>query len=479
MWLFPQHSSNIEPFFETLQIFSDLNGIKKDGSVQQNFLKIMVDRGLYSPNIIQSYGFDTSTANHKIDEVRFYGGLYETSGGKIHISSYGELLLKYKEDELRRNKIFISMIFNIQYPNPYKKIKDVNIYPVRLIMKCALDSQLGQKISNIEIALILYNIDKIETKQEYDKIVNKILEFRGKNDEDKLIILESNAEWFVKNYVNCNYFMNILENMCISNNIERIFLGMVKSPDRKEPTKISKKEISINKNMYEFIGKLLEIHTVYDVVKTNETLKDDWIRNIYNDLDESLLMEIGEKTEIIDYMEIPEMLLYTATHGEHWDEFENYITKTFDMFDDVIAHRIGGPSEPDMLASYNYGETVFVADAKSRGKTLSEINDGRLSQHREKYKACYTLVITPKYRPSALTDIRGKNTCIITSYCLVDLITKYIFKAYKDRKECSYKTINEIILNNLGKDVSSNIYSLIDENYGVSIKELTFNYNID
>ncbi|MDD2376977.1 MAG: hypothetical protein PHD15_06260 [Clostridia bacterium] len=479
MWLFPQHSSNIDPFFETLQIFSDLNGIKKDGSIQQNFLKIMIERGMYSPNTIQSYGFDTSTANHKIDEVRFYGGLYETSGRKIHISSYGELLLKYRKDELKRNKIFLSMIFNIQYPNPYKRIKDVNIYPVRLIIQCALDNQLDKKISNIEIALILYNIDKIETKQEYEKIVNKILEFREKSDEDKLIILESNAEWFIKNYVNCNYFMNILENMHISNNNERTPLGMVKSSDRKDSTKISKKEISINKNMYEFIQKSLEIHTIYDVVKTNETLKDDWIRNIYNDLDESLLLEIGEQTKIIDYMEIPEMLLYTATHSDRWDEFEEYITRTFDMFDDVIAHRISGPSEPDMLASYNYGETVFVADAKSRGKTLFEINDGRLSQHREKYKAKYTLVITPKYRPSALTDIRGRNTCIITSYCLVDLITKYIFKAYKDRKECSYRAINEMILNNLGKDVSANIYSLIDENYGVSIKELKFNCNID
>ena len=84
MWLFPQHSCDMEQFFETLKIFEELNGKFKDSSMQQNILKLLIGKGLYNPYVeVKNNTYDQSTANHKIDEVRFYGGIYETANHKL------------------------------------------------------------------------------------------------------------------------------------------------------------------------------------------------------------------------------------------------------------------------------------------------------------------------------------------------------------------------------------------------------------
>ena len=103
MWLFPQHSCDINQFFGTLKIFEDMNGKIKDFSLQQNLLKLLKNKNLYNPQVIINDSiYDQSTANHKIDEVRFYGGIYETTNHKLHLSTYGELLLKYQDDLVKR-----------------------------------------------------------------------------------------------------------------------------------------------------------------------------------------------------------------------------------------------------------------------------------------------------------------------------------------------------------------------------------------
>lgn len=51
-----------------------------------------------------------SSANHKIDEPRFYGAIYETTNRKIHISTYGKLLLKYENEFLKRVKSIVFIL---------------------------------------------------------------------------------------------------------------------------------------------------------------------------------------------------------------------------------------------------------------------------------------------------------------------------------------------------------------------------------
>lgn len=471
IWLFPQNSSSIEQFFITLNVFGELNGISRKNNIQQILLEQHSKLGVYNPYIIKD-NFDISSANHKIDEPRFYGAIYETPNKKIHVSTYGELLLKYEKNIDKRNKIFIAMLFNIQFDNPYKKMKSLNIYPLRLIFKLLIDERIDKKLTNIEVAYILYYVKSVENEEKYTEIIYKIIEFRKLKKEEKLNKLVENSNQFIKNYVSCNYLYNILEELQIVSCEKDKNSFKLQSLVRKKPTTITKRTIFLNGKYFNFVKNYLREVSVYEGIKLSSGLRSDWIREIYNSIPEILLNEIEEKEGIYtEYLQIPKLLVETSVNSSKWSLFEEYITKSFNLFVDVNAETIGGPGQPDTLCHYLKDNINFCADGKSTYKKLSQINDGRLNQHRKLYNAKYTIVVTPGYVPSAVEDIRGTDTCIITSYCLADLITKYIFKLYKNKEECSYEMFNKLVLENLGSDVSDKIYKIIDDRLGISIKE--------
>lgn len=472
VWLFPQNSCNMQQFFITLKVFGELNGIKRDRDVQQTLMKRQSIHGMYNPYIKKDH-YDISSANHKIDEPRFYGAIYETSNKKIHVSSYGELLLKYENNIIKRNKIFIAMLCNIQFDNPYKKMKNFDIYPMRLIFELLRDTRLDRKLTNLETSLILYNIKHVRNKQEYNEIVDKIIKFRSVTKDNQINILKNNAQQFIKNFVSCNYLFNILSELKITNQEKEEETFFIKSPVRVKPTNISTRILTLNQEYTEFVDKYKEEFSVFEETKKITGLRSDWIREIYNSVPQTLLIEIGESDDIYtQYLQIPKVLLDASIHPEKWSVFEEYITKSFNLFEDIEAETISGPGEPDSLCHYIKENIIFCADAKSTGKKLSSINDGRLRQHRDKYRAKYTIIVTPGYVPSAIEDIRNTNTCIITSYCFADLITKYIFKLYKSHQECSYEIFNNLILENLGTDISEKIYKIIDDRLGINIDNI-------
>ena len=460
-WLIPQNSCSMEQFFVTLGTFQKLNGVQRDKNIQQVLMQELKSRGLYNPYIIKDH-FDISSANHKIDEPRFYGAIYETANKKIHVSTYGELLLKYENDVLKRNKVFIGMIYNIQFDNPYKKVKGFNIYPFRLLFNLLREKRLNYYLTNIEVSEIVYYVKDINASK-YEKIIDKILEFR-KN------VKITDIPQFVKNYVSCNYLFNMLVQLGIiikeKREIERF---KVHSSKREKPTIITPVIYKLDKNYYEFVDEYNKEKSLYADIIFPQGLRSDWIREIYNSVSPILLTAIGEEDSMYtQYLQIPKLMLESSKDPNKWSEFEEYITKSFNLFVDINAEKIGGPGQPDCLCHFLEDNTVFCADGKSTHKKLSSINDGRLKQHRNLYNAKYTIVVTPGYVPSAVLDIKGTNTCIITSYCFADLITKYIFKFYKERKDCSYKIFNDLVLNNLGTDLSEKIYKIIDDTLGIS-----------
>lgn len=473
VWLFPQNSCNIEQFFITLNVFGKLNGISRNTNIQQLLMEEQKKQGHYNPYIKKDH-HDLSSANHKIDEPRFYGAIYETPNKKIHVSTYGELLLKYENDIEKRNKVFVGMLCNIQFDNPYKKMQEFNIYPMRLIFNLLCDKRLNCYLTNLEVCSILYFIKNVKTIDNYNRIVDKILEFRNFEEEKVIESLITDSSQIVKNYVSCNYLFNMLCEMGITSQIkddDKRFL--MQSPDRAKPTTITPRILKIKKELFSFVERCNENISLYEDIKFPSSLRSDWLRDIYNSVPQFILSEINEEDDMYtEYLQIPKLLVETSVDPNKWDIFEKYITKSFNLFEDVEAETIGGPGQPDSLCKYIVDGTIFCADGKSTHKKLSSINDGRLKQHRLLYNAKYTIIVTPGYVPSAVEDIKGTDTCIITSYCFADLITKYIFKLYKNREECSYGIFNNLVLNNLGTDLSEKIYKIIDERLGVSIEEL-------
>ena len=471
VWLLPQNSCSMEQFLTTLSTFQKLNGVSRDKNVQQILMEQHSKKGLYNPYIKKDH-YDLSSANHKIDEPRFYGAIYETANKKIHVSTYGELLMKYQDDQVKRNKVFIGMLYSIQFDNPYKKMQDFNIYPMRLIFQLLREKKLNYYITNLEVSEIVYYVKCIPNQSEYESLVKKILDFR-KNDIE-IISHKKDCSQFVKNYVSCNYLFNMLSEMEVTyQQKDKMNRFSIHSKLRSRPTPITPRCLYLKEEYVQFVDKYSLEVSLFEDIKKPQGLRSDWIREIYNSVPSLLLCEIDEDDGMYTkYLQIPKLLVESSTNPLKWSEFEEYITKAFNLFVDVEAEKIGGKGQPDSLCHFLGDGTLFCADGKSTHKKLSSINDGRLKQHRLLYHAKYTIVVTPGFVPSAVEDIKDTNTCIITSYCFADLITKYIFKHYKEHKDCSYEIFHELILNNLGTDLSEKIYSIIDDTLGISLNEL-------
>ncbi|MGN1130551.1 MAG: hypothetical protein ACI4Q8_04305, partial [Ruminococcus sp.] len=96
----------------------------------------------------------------------------------------------------------------------------------------------------------------------------------------------------------------------------------------------------------------------------------------------------------------------------------------------------------------------FAVEAKSTANKLPSINSGRLREHRNQIGGEYTIVITPRYVPAAKRDIQGNPIVII----LASTFSEYLYNhVYHDVREIDYKDFDDIIVSNLGKDISRQI----------------------
>ena len=118
---------------------------------------------------------------------------------------------------------------------------------------------------------------------------------------------------------------------------------------------------------------------------------------------------------------------------------------------------VGGAGKTDVECVYLNDSSKFCIDGKSTSKKLGQLNAGRLRLHRSKIGAKYTIVITPRFTPSVLTDIENQEIVIIRS----STFTEYLYQLVTDKNlDTSYSPIHSIIKLNQGKDLSSMISDL-------------------
>ena len=112
----------------------------------------------------------------------------------------------------------------------------------------------------------------------------------------------------------------------------------------------------------------------------------------------------------------------------------------------------------------------FAVEAKSTENKLLEINSGRLRKHRAEIGGKYTIVLTPRYVPSVISDIVGQPIVII----LANTFSEYIYNhVFHDIRDMNYKDFDDIILNNLGSDVSSLISQMTMQKFATKFNEST------
>ncbi len=132
------------------------------------------------------------------------------------------------------------------------------------------------------------------------------------------------------------------------------------------------------------------------------------------------------------------------------------------MFVNVDAQKIGGAGNTDIECLYITRNKKFAVDAKSTENKLLGLNAGRLREHRRKIGGAYTIVITPRYVPAALRDIKEDPIVII----LASTFSEYLYNhIYHDVREINYEDFDKIIMDNLGNDISEQISEMTMEKF--------------
>ena len=312
-------------------------------------------------------------------------------------------------------------------------------------------------------------------KQEsYDQLVSAILDFRQKSNEDKKNIFETNPHLYVNSAYEWQYTTSLFVSLGFMDrvNLDEDIIGLehpVTENNRSGSTtrKIKLRYVSINADYIDFVNRLLETYSPFDdpIPLSSETaLRADAVKEVYSFYPNELLTEIGEYDDVMSQiMELPARIEAYANNEETGDcyLFEEALTEAFNLFVDVTAKKIAVAGTTDIECVLD-GREKFDVEAKSTSRRLSGIYASRLRDHRDQVSSKYTIVITPRYVPIVLNDIRGESIVIIR----VSTLREYLYNnLIFNPRNMQFSEVDEIIRNNLGKDVSLLISDLTFRKY--------------
>lgn len=466
-WIISRHTRDMNLLIEVALLIKKYQNTINEND-KNKILKELEKAKIYLPRFGNS---KKSTLDAKINQLAFYMFGYKIKinrESKFLFSPLGNLLLKHKENKVKRDKIFLTMLWGLQYNHPHSQTDaEYKLYPFRLIFKLMNEPKLEKKLFISEIAYLVV-LQKNISLASYDILVDKILNFRSiKKEEISRMFLSDKPHILVNAVYEWGYYLKaIMEDF----NLIRFYNGnlIVKLPHGKGSTrKLNDSYFTIDVDMLSYIEKLEKNYSF-----ANEPLKFtgnqhrlDTTKEIYNFYPSILLSEIDE---MIDYniLQLPKLIDEFSKNRDNINayNFEDVLEEGFNTFINVDAKKIAGAGNTDIKCLYLENESVFAVEAKSTKNKLSLVNSGRLEEHRNKIGASYTVVITPRYVPAVLKDIKNTNNVIITATAFSEYLYNSILK---DERNVNYNEINNIIINNLGTDISDKISDLTVNKFAI------------
>lgn len=405
--------------------------------------------------------------NHRINTLAYFMFGYKDKvegQDRFLFSPLGNLFLKHIDNQDKLSKIFFTMLWAVQFEHPHGgSDKSFNLYPFRLIFKLLSDTRLNNKLFAFEMAYLVV-FTSIANDREYEKLVSSILDMRKWTDPQIIRKFEEDVHPYVNATYEWDYYLSKLFKDA---GILKIEQGDVicKLPHGKSTFRnLTRNSVSLSSKLKDYCGLLLEEYP-YD--ETPLRLDDpqrmtlDVIKEIYSFYPMALLIAIGEKVDDkkLELLRLPKIIEQYSNNNDGIEAylFEDALVDGFNMFHNVEAKKIGGAGNTDLECLYFTKKTKFAVDAKSTKNKLSGINSGRLEGHREKIGGAYSIVVTPRYVPAVLQDIKHRAIVIIRA----STFSEYLYNCIENNvREIDYEDFDSIIINNMGKDISKNISDL-------------------
>ncbi len=415
--------------------------------------------------------------NHKINQLSFYMFGYQTKINGIDrfmFSPLGNLLLKCKENKEKVAKIFLTMLWAIQYPHPHSGTDtDFNIYPFRLIFKLLTDKRLENRLYAYEITLSIVFITKID-ESSYESLVKKILSLRALSDEEIKKELNKDTHSYVNATYEWDYYVSeFLQSAGVLIKKYGKTICQLQHGNTGTFRKVTRNYVTIPNSL---IPLLRDLESQYSyscnplLLNSPERLRIDIVKEIFNFYPNVLLEHINETERTIEILKLPKLIEEYSNNPENETAylFEDVLEQGFNMFYNVEAHKIGGAGHTDIECIYlTEDKKKFAVESKSTSTKLTEINIGRLREHREEIGGAYTIVITPRYVPAAQRDIKGSPVVIL----LANTFAEYLYNCIEsDMRKIDYSNFDKIIINNLGEDISKLVSNLTISTFSINRK---------
>ena len=414
---------------------------------------------------------------HRINTLEYWMFGYEYKEDKrkrFMFSPLGNLFLKFIKDDEKLRKIFITMLFALQFQHQGSGTdKEFQLYPFRLIFQLLCDDRLEGRLYHREVEYLLAFIKTIDFAG-YEKLVREIISLRKKTTEDMSSLFKKDEHTYVNTVHEWEYFtVTLFSQIGIINKTNGDFICKLYHPSKtntkSKPTarNATNGYISLTNEQKDFVQRMLAEYSYADIplrLDDPEQMKYDTIKEIYSFYPKILLDEIGESDELSSLLELPKLIEKYSTNPDNDTAymFEEVLEKGFNMFMNVKAKRIGGAGNTDIECLYITQKKKFAVESKSTTNKLTGINTSRLREHREAIGGEYTIVITPRYVPAAKRDIKDNPIVIILASTFAEYLYNHIFH---DVRDINYADFDNIIVNNCGKDISELISNLTLEKF--------------
>ncbi|WP_448973056.1 hypothetical protein [Oribacterium sp.] len=477
-WVFKKHTNSIEKLIDVaIYLKSTKAGISI--SDKTKMFEQFKNNSKYTPRTsLRDKPLDAMT--HRLNELSYYMfGYSDKIDGKdkFIFSPLGNLYLKYIGNRESIQKIFATMLFSIQFPHPASAPSETfHLYPYRLLFKLLLDKRLDETVYNFEVYKYLIYIDEM-SEDIYENVVRQMLEEREKSNSDQFKYLKENEHEIVKTAYEWQYYVSkllsdsgILDRYEGDENIDLYHPQKETSKSAPTKRKINNGYIKLNENIKPYIELLLNSYSFSEIpLELGDHFKksSDVVKEIYSFYPDILLKEIGESADEIQtqMLKLPKLIEAYSNNpnNETSDSFEDILEEAFNMFINVDAKKLSGAGRTDIECIYLTINEKFAVEAKSTANKLIGINAGRLRRHRLLIGAKYTIVVTPRYVPSVKYDIANENIVIIKANTLSEYFYNNIIS---NNRAIDYQEIQNIVINNLGEDISCQVSELTLSKFG-------------
>jgi type II restriction enzyme len=473
-WILYRHTSNfdiITAVAVNLKFFSKTS-ISKEAKREQ--LLELKNLGYYKE---RNPELPLDSISHRINTLDYYMFGYKgTVGGKARFlfGPLGNLFLKNIKNKIALSKIFLSMLWGIQFPNTFGTDTAFKLYPFRLIFKLLSDKRLEKKLYAFEVAYLVAFVEEVNVEI-YEQLVKSILGLRNCSDTEISEKFKKDEHAYVNATYEWDYYVSeFLRGAGVLDKITgRTICYLEHGTNTKR--KLTRNYVTLNQNSNALCSRLLEDFPIDErplLLDDPERLRIDVVKEIHNFFPQALLEEIDQKQPLIklELLKLPKLIEAYSNNNEglETDLFEDILEKGFNSFYNVEANRIGGPDNTDIECLYLTKKKKFAVDAKSTKSKLSQLSAGRLARHREKIGAKYTIIVTPRYVPAVLTDIENSPNVILRA----STFSEYLYNHFdNDFSEIDYEDFDSVVERSMGRDISNQISDITIEKFASRTKE--------